>query len=341
MKFIHFGCWNNGLCSASETNGLSLMTKKLNEYILINEIDFITVAGDNYYPKKNSMGKKFNQENFISGFNCLPKDIKKYLIFGNHDIDDIIVNDSGEIIKCKLLDEQIKIAEENKTIEIFDEVLYKVIENTLIIMLDTNLYEEDKEKSIRDTCYSRLFSALINKSELKIKDLVSYQNCFMIDLIKEYNTMKNIIFIGHHPLYSIKNKIKNNVEKKDDYKSENFINFLKQIEKILLGKKIYYLCADTHMYQEGIVNITPEITIKQYIVGTGGAEQDNIYTSDNTILESSRVVYTKSNEKKEFGFLEVEIVDDDINFKFISTLGMIGGNGIKKYKIKKLLTIPL
>ena len=52
MKFVHFGCWNNGLCSESGTNGLSIMTKKLNEHILTNSIEFLTVAGDNYYPKK-------------------------------------------------------------------------------------------------------------------------------------------------------------------------------------------------------------------------------------------------------------------------------------------------
>ena len=81
MKFIHFGCWNNGQCSSDGTNGLSLTMQKLNSYVKENSVDFITVAGDNYYPPKGSAGKKFIIEDFTSGFSCLPLTIKKYLIF--------------------------------------------------------------------------------------------------------------------------------------------------------------------------------------------------------------------------------------------------------------------
>jgi hypothetical protein len=334
MKFVHFGCWNNGLCSESGTNGLSIMTKKLNEYILTNSIEFLTVAGDNYYPKKELTGKKFNDVEFNSGFECLPKQIKKYLIFGNHDIDDIIVNDEGVALKCKILEEQIKKAEDNNTFEIFNDVLHKIIGNTLIIMFDSNLYEEDKTKFIRDTCYNKLFNSFVEKSELKIKDLIDYQNTFISDLITTNPTVKNIIFIAHHPIYSIKSKIKNSVEIKDDYETTNLIIFLKNIQELLVGKKIYHLCADTHIYQEGIIILSPTISIKQYIVGTGGASQDNIYSLDNTILKDDVVVYRKFNEKKEFGFLEVEILDDDVKCNFISASVMRGG-GLKKYKILK------
>jgi hypothetical protein len=333
MKFIHFGCWNNGLCSAEGTNGLSYTMKKLNSYIQLNPISFITIAGDNYYPQKISSGKIFNTEHFASGFNCLPKDIKKYLIFGNHDIEDVVKEGDGEEeIKCKLLDEQIKLVDDDNTIEIFNDVLFKIIDKTLIIMLDTNLYDREIINTpINETCYSRLFVKLVNKSGLTIGDLISYQNCFIRDILKTHPDMENIILIGHHPIYSIKNK----KGKKDEIKSIRFIDFLKQISSFLIGKKVYYLCADTHMYQSGVVNILPDLAIEQYIVGTGGAEQDNIYSGNNTVVENGSIVYTKTNEKKEFGFLMVEINESNVSCNFISANPVMIGGYNKKYKIVK------
>lgn len=75
MKFIHFGCWNNGNCSSDGANGLSLTMKKLNSYIeekteTLDEIEFIVIAGDNYYPPKGET-KKFIEDDFISGFTPL------------------------------------------------------------------------------------------------------------------------------------------------------------------------------------------------------------------------------------------------------------------------------
>jgi hypothetical protein len=325
MKFIHFGCWNNGLCSSDGNNGLSLTMKKMNNYIKENIIDFITIAGDNYYPSKNIEGKIFNNENFISGFECLPKKIKKYLIFGNHDIEDVI---NGE--KCKSLDEQIKISEEDKTIEIFDNVIYKKVNNTLIIMLDTNLYDREIITTpINKTCYSKLFSDLVNKSSLKIIDLIYNQTCFIKEILENYKTINNIIFIGHHPIYSIKNKKEN----KSEYKMPRLKNFFIEIQKLLLNKNIYYLCADTHLYQEGTVYITPQLQIKQYIVGTGGAEQDIIFSFSNEIYEDDNLVYKKSVDEQKYGFLVVKI-KDSIKFEFIS-VDKIANKYNKKYIIVK------
>ena len=91
------------------------------------------------------------------------------------------------------------------------------------------------------------------------------------------------------------------------------------------------------MYQEGTINISPDLTIKQYIVGTGGAEQDNIYTEDNSIVENGLTVYTKTNEKKEFGFLVVEVIDSKVNCNFISANHVIVGGYNKKNKQYKVV----
>jgi len=57
MKFIHFGCWNNGKCEKDGNNGLSKMSKLLENIISEETINFITLAGDNYYPTKNPINK--------------------------------------------------------------------------------------------------------------------------------------------------------------------------------------------------------------------------------------------------------------------------------------------
>jgi len=66
MKFIHFGCWGNGLCAPGQDNGLTKMTTLLNKYVSQPEnkdnIEFITVAGDNYYPSKIEKTYKEKEE---------------------------------------------------------------------------------------------------------------------------------------------------------------------------------------------------------------------------------------------------------------------------------------
>ena len=48
-SFIHFGCWNN-LCNENNT-GLRDVIAKLKTHIqnLTTDVQFISVAGDNYY----------------------------------------------------------------------------------------------------------------------------------------------------------------------------------------------------------------------------------------------------------------------------------------------------
>ena len=245
MKFIHFGCWNNGYCSGLGTNGLSLMTNKLREYTTSNLISFLTIAGDNFYPKKAGKTKLYDEENLKSGFSCLPKHINKYLLFGNHDIDDaVLIGDSEIAVLCRLLDDQIGLAKEDKTIMIFDDVMHKVIGNTLIIMFDSNLYDTPQDTLIKDTCYSKLFESF-NKTDttLTISNLTEYQNSHIRHILTENLSAENIIFIAHHPIISIKDKNTT----KDVGKLPLFLDFLKVNAEIFAGKKVYHLCADTHI----------------------------------------------------------------------------------------------
>ena len=315
-KFIHFGCWNNGRCNKDNgINGLSKVTKKLNYY---KDIDFISIAGDNYYPEKVNKEKTFNKDNFISGFECLPKDILKYVIYGNHDVEDIFGNE-----KCKTLTEQLNKYSKDNDFVFFDDILTYNYNNFIILFIDTTLYTFEKDEYISNTCYKNLFNNISNDLKIifKIKDLINYQNNKVFDIIK-INDKKNIIIIGHHPIYSVKEK-----DNKNKYDSNNgLINLFSN--NIFKNLKTYYLCADTHYYQESDIIINNN-KIKQYIVGTGGAELDtptkennNSYHEINNIILNYKVI----ESKKDFGFIICEIIDDKLNVEFINTYVYIGGN---------------
>ncbi len=332
MKFIHFGCWNNGNCNLKKLdNGLSKMMDLLNKKIDSEKIDFITIAGDNYYPEKGLLTdgkkvKKMNIENFLSGFMCLPKNIKKYLLFGNHDLEDVITNNDNEKEECKALLLQKYLFDDNNKYELFNNVLIKKTANTLILMIDTTIYSLEPTENISDTCYTYLFQS--NTHE-KISELLELQERQLTKVLQENIDIQNIIIIGHHPIISA-------VSKKGINKitaNNNFINLLKKLNTCFIGKNIYYLCADTHFYQYSIIDFNSEFSINQFIVGTGGAEQDNIPV-EPYIINYEDLIYSIIVNQQKYGFLEIEI-NDTINFLF-NSIESDGGyyNKYIKYKTK-------
>ena len=225
MKFIHFGCWNKGLCvflnkvnnqynhlvqteiSSAENTSRNVGTKYSNmSYVLQNlrnnvnknqenSIEFIIIAGDNYYPDKvkikkvtksknndNLKLKSIIVKNLLSGFDCLPKNIETFILLGNHDIENInssnikikysnipeitkhqnvILNNyrnyltpnksnlnnliirsstNREAKKCLIykIQELYAISQENLNL-IYNNVGFRIINSTLVIMIDTNL----------------------------------------------------------------------------------------------------------------------------------------------------------------------------------------------------------
>ena len=88
-NFIHFGCWNN-LNKGCLINVMKLLKERLKDIDKPN-IDFLTIAGDNYYPKKEKVeGKKKKiiiPELLNQGFEYLPREIPIYMILGNHDLE--------------------------------------------------------------------------------------------------------------------------------------------------------------------------------------------------------------------------------------------------------------
>ena len=304
MKFIHFGCWNENGCNIDKLNSpLSFVMRSLNKYVDEHNIKFIVIAGDNYYLNRQDK-TKFYPNNFYSGFDCLPKNITKYLIFGNHDLKDKFKIDGKSDIYCNSVNLQYMYAEKNNSFKLFSNVLFKIHNNTIIIMIDSTLLHHITDEYIK--CYVNLFP---NYKLTTIDDLIKYQLNMVIDILNKNNSMTNIIFIAHHPIIALrtdKNKRINIINNK-------IVNFFKDIKHLLINKNVYYLCADTHLYQLGIINID-DLKIIQHIAGTGGARPD--YFDDIDLTYNSNIIkYKIIKNVNKYGFLIVQI-KNKIKFKF-------------------------
>ena len=93
---------------------------------------------------------------------------------------------------------------------------------------------------------------------------------------------------------------------------------LNNIKDHLIGKKIYYLCADTHYYQYSTICID-NLQIEQYIVGTGGANTDELPVDNNytILLNDITVKYIWHEQCQTNGFLVVSVEDDVVSTEFI------------------------
>ena len=165
--------------------------------------------------------------------------------------------------------------------------------------------------------------------------------------------------MGHHPITNIrckKKKSNSGYAIKTEPVKPTFIDLWNTIRTTvnLPDMNYYYLCADTHMYQKGVVTVTNTdgtelMNITQYIVGTGGADLDDNPYNKITELESPYIVtdnksgYTIKYETKSedilqsYGFLECESNDRVLSFQFIpiGTVITTGGKLTRKRRVKR------
>lgn len=259
--------------------------------------------------------------NFLSGIKCLPDSITKYIILGNHEYDNMKIN-GEEKEECYLLKKQREMFTNPNTI-FFDDVITTRINNTLLIMIDTTIYEiyeETPEILVKDTCLREIFTQISPEKKITIKDLLDHQEKTINKIISDNIDATNIIIIGHHPIISLKIKVKDGVLSDKENITTELVNLFINLGDKLTGKNIYYLCADTHNYQTGKIQLLnkPNIpVINQYICGTGGAEQDEC--AKKSELTKKNIRYFDVTCNKIFGFLVVSIDDDNtVSFDFIN-----------------------
>ena len=374
-KFIQFGCWNQGFCSdVADPNPITRVMHTLKEYIAEpgNKPDFIVVAGDNYYPLKvetDILKTKYIEPVIMaSGFDCLPKDIPIDMILGNHDLETnlkdnlFIENDSvKEKGDCFITTNEIALARRNNIALVVNKSrLFGG--HTLVLMIDTSMYD-DSDVTDMLPCYRKMagYEDIPDVATLRAK-----QWEFIAEELGKYpqDRLKNIIIIGHHPItgYKYSEKIKDGKTKETFELMNGFTSFIDMLVNGIyaMTKKdklnYYYLCADTHLYQEGTVELEGKMTIQQYIVGTGGSKLDldpklskkipiprdykpHEFNNDTIIKIGTYTMSAEqlSRSKAVHGFLECVYRDTNLTFKFIPISASEGASegGSRKRHIQK------
>ena len=98
-------------------------------------------------------------------------------------------------------------------------------------------------------------------------------------------------------------------------KNNKYVEAVKNLKQYLPRKNLTILCADTHLYQHDLITID-DLTINQYIAGTGGASLDDSNPIKLLTMDDGSINIQESI--KAHGFLVCEIqANSPINCKFI------------------------
>jgi hypothetical protein len=329
MEFITFGCWNKDLCSKTgePRNAVSDVMQKLNAYKESNakNLKFIVVSGDNYYPEKkeDAEGKKtkhWKESDFQSGFDCLPAGVDIRILMGNHDLESTKMIDAAHpenlTEPCHIIRSEMAYSGR------FDfRSDYKLFgENTILLFIDTSMYSKMSMEELQ--CYNGfLGSGFTNVQEAQTEQQARIHSVIN-DHVKPNAAIKNIIIVGHHPIFGIK-KTLDKTEKIED----SGIEFFLSIGSLLDASKysFYYLCADIHNYQHSEINLsksTRKMKIEQHIVGTGGTDLDPLDLAEGEIEiphfpENIPIEKVKIFEHKvRYGFLVCKNEGGTLTMKF-------------------------
>ena len=263
------------------------------------------------------------------GFQLLPKNMPIYTILGNHDLERFDEDKKNLFVdgpdasrreenrRCEIVTKQIETisALPNISYDFFKSV--KLANNTLLLMIDTSIYENITDSNKYLPCYQKFAElnsvALPIRSTETIDTLRAYQLTKIQDAIGT-NSFSNIIMSGHHPIQQLKLK---KGEDKIFTDIEDFKVVLKKIYRLTPDSKFYYLCSDLHLYQEGTIHLPVDASImeiKQYIVGTGGTELDPM-----PLGNIGNDIYNGISSIKECGFLACDVTGSEPIFTFITT----------------------
>lgn len=373
-NFITFGCWNKWHCNPGPelSNPLSNVIAKMDSYIhtLGKEPSFVCVAGDNYYPdirtepplKVEEKGKKtktLSVPDLRSGFDCLSEFQKRHrsipidIIAGNHDIEGtkkmtVIQASAPATEPCIITKAEIESTMHHRNMN-FTMFNYRIINNTLVIMLDSNIYCEQLDAAELQ-CYTLLVEHTLSTLKLKelhdgspITDVVQLKTLQHSWLTRMYaavkgHTIQNVVIAAHHPIamYKIKNGCKFQTT------SDEYLEFCHSIYSNLQHMKssssssrlqFFYSCADLHTYQAGVVTLDAggiPIIINQEIAGTGGTALEehvasirDVETGKCNFNHKSEILvsYVMTNVVHSNGFLhwKIDSRSGNLTARFIAT----------------------
>ena len=367
---ILFGCWNQGTCNANTDipkNGMSAVMKQLKSKTAQRPPDFIVVLGDNYYPKKDETKKKiFNKDELQSGFDCL-KELKTTpidgkpginLLMGNHDLQEEtgIVTRNGHIQdECIITQTEMEMVNKDKDDKKIDIKSYGRIfgDHTICLFICSTLYTDKASEIVKCMGMNIYRPHYDAKKDIEYIIQREYDNITteLNRLLKLLPEPKTLIICGHEPIVSRRYKPSKNVNTPSKNVktslNDDGIRLLKDLYTRVGNVNKYYICADVHQYQEGIVEIMepgmepgmePVIqhTINQYVVGVGGTECDEECISkqkdvdvkiDDSIyiglrapeeIVPGKIKYTMKVCERKFGYLSCKDNIGNLTCEFVS-----------------------
>jgi hypothetical protein len=322
-KIAAFGCWNNNKL----VNGRIPM-KNVTDYLKTVQSNYsdLIILGDNYYPQKvdkiqlsetQTIKKKvFEQDKFQEGFDMVESiDIpKKFLIMGNHDVEDTLLDNCVglQVQKAKSSIFNIKFPYGTQEV-VVKGTKYKYI------FIDTSIYNLlDKG----ETCFDKVERK--SASELMVE-----QNEFLRRELED-TTIKTFLIFGHEPLVSLKSKF---IEEQE-IKKQNFL-LNEELLKLLFdsNKDIIYVCADVHMYQNSMITNNESRKIKQIVCGTGGGDKD-YYCLSSRIMElgdANKYNFELINFVDPYGYVEIILTENNVTHSYIKVDKDLG---VKKFSRK-------
>jgi len=330
QKFIQFGCWNNLNTKLKDGGGekqlgcLDSVMKKLKETLETEPVDAILVSGDNYYPAKEkttdgSKQKVFKEIKLKDGFRSLPANQNIYMILGNHDLETntpssnnlYIENVSSPEINnsCTILKKEMEVINKIKNEDQIniDYDIYKnlPVNNGILLMLDTSMYEKTKKVNEYFKCYLDFYQQKnIPDPPTNVDELRNKQQEYIVNTFDNYTqpSLSYVIIVGHHPIIQNRLKAVKTKEKKDkDKKKEG--KEAASAEGSVVGNSV----VDNSVVDNSVVGKVSSTELPTAPVVTGGGD-------DNEEEE-------KKKEKQQLS---------DIFEAFYSTLQIIYGKAISK-----------
>jgi len=352
VKLLFFGCWGY----LGKGSGLKKVFASLNN--TVSEGDHVVILGDNYYPsekikstgegeskKKNyftslrEIGEIFEYLSILNKKNC-----HIHLLMGNHEYKDdtlkledyikhkkgqgggLILIQKGDSSKFKTFALEYNYI---KTLGLNSDIGMCPIEglpHTLLLKLDTNMFTKNKkgEEVTLPYKYNGSFTA---------QSLIGDQ---------DFSDIQRIFICGHIPIGS---KIYDKDKKK--YKLDQSLpielydlifELVKNIKSKNEGIKIYYMCADTHYFQQVEIKMKrgdKNYQLEQFVAGTGGNKLDPwVDDTENEIEYKSVKGQTEFHYKivetqREHGYV---MVLDTGEPEFVS---VSQGGGYKKIKSRR------
>jgi hypothetical protein len=199
-------------------------------------------------------------------------------------------------------------------------------------MLNTQIGLDEWNMPDRYYCYNFLdYTLLVIDSNIIEGEQYDTMKSWLEERVNSLRVSgRKYYYVQHDPFMSFKKK-----------KKTVFPKISELLNILVTYPPIAILCADTHNYQKGILDING-IQIPQYVVGTGGADPDYVSTKNGASYMFDTITYTMEKYIAGYGYLEITATDIQfIKVKDWRAFEGIGGSKIKQSRIKQFRKVKI